>query len=110
MKRISRLIIGLGVLICGSLSAQTLNGVVESIKGQPISHAQISLRHNDVTIQTQTDKQGKFLFHEVESGKYFFSAAKNHMLTFDQQVIVDETPKRSMKIKLIPIEFAVFQI
>lgn len=107
MKRISRLIIGLMLLKCSFVHAQTLDGVVKSVKGRSVGHTKVLLKHKNITLQTQTDSQERLLFQEVASGKYFFSAEKNHMLTFAQRLAVS-TNDKVMKVKLIPIEFAVY--
>ena len=108
MKWMSLIVVSLWLMIGISYGAESVSGVIKTLKGKPIKNANILLESKNLSLKVKTNQEGKFLFKEVNSGKYFFSAEKKHMLTFAEPMMVNQRNKRPMEITLIPIEFAVF--
>ena len=108
MKWMSLILMSVSLMPCALVAAQPFSGLVETIKGEPIKDATVSLQQKNISLTTKTDTKGQFLFKEVLSGKYFLSAEKKHMLTFGEPTTVSANDKTSTDIKLIPIEFAIF--
>lgn len=107
MKWMSLIFVSLSLVTCASNAGQMFSGLIETIKGEPIAHAKVSLQEKNHVLTTETNTKGEFLFKEVLSGKYFLSAEKTHMLTFAEPTTIAANDK-PMQITMIPIEFAVF--
>lgn len=108
MKWVSCIIVS-GTLMLGvSYGAQSVSGVLENLRGKPIKNASALLQAKHHAFKAKTHKDGKFLFKELNSGQYFFSAQKKHLLTFAEPMLINQKSKKSMEVALIPVEFAVF--
>jgi len=61
----------LGIFIAINTNAQSITGVVQNEKGNPIDGATISILNN--SMQTISNQKGYFSFDELKNGKYTLS-------------------------------------
>ena len=92
----------LGIFIAINTNAQSITGVVQNEKGNPIDGATISILNN--SMQTISNQKGYFSFDELKNGKYTLSIKSLGYAEISKEININATNNsKSTTIKFILI-------
>ena len=92
----------LGIFIAINTNAQSITGVVQNEKGNPIDGATISILNN--SMQTISNQKGYFSFDELKNGKYTLSIKSLGYAEISKEININATNNsKSTAIKFILI-------
>lgn len=105
MKGICSVLILFGFNVC--FADTMVTGKIDDLKNQALANVQVTLVAKGISLKQTTDKKGHFSFQNVKPGLYRLSASKYTMLTYTENVKV-QNKKQSVNIDLLPVAIATY--